>query len=187
MSPQVAESYLTRLSRMAAAEEGLEGLPYALTSPSPNIARAYYFNGQESYHESPESVLQNTGADVERGSHAVCIIENIQPDWIEAIGPAWNLDPNFFLNHAKNPPKEALWNHLFRDNPRDFDMESRKDEHYNSIDGVFEYNDWETTKEKDLIPITSLMKRHCWQGARPYPLSSNTRISYYRINRGLCK
>jgi hypothetical protein len=187
LSLQVAENYLTRLSRQAAAEKGLEWLPNALTSSSPINTQAYYFNGQGSYHKTPESVIQTAGADIHERPHAVCVIENIGPDWIETLGSAWDLDPDFFLNHARNPQKEGLWNHVFGVRPKDFDMERQENEPYCSIDGVFEYNDWETTQGKRLLSVHTLMKRHCWEGPKPYPLSSNTRISYYRINRGFCK
>ncbi|KAK0346641.1 hypothetical protein LTR59_002566 [Friedmanniomyces endolithicus] len=40
---------------------------------------------------------------------AVCVIENITPNWIEALGTAWDIDPEFFVGHASNPREEDLW------------------------------------------------------------------------------
>jgi hypothetical protein len=177
------EIYLDRLSRQAKNEEGLEWLADALTSPSTDKARAYYFNGYGSYYQNPESLIDK--ANSERG-YAVCVIENIGPYWIKRLGSTWDLDPDFFLNHARNPPEENIWNNLFH-GPRDLNI--GYDEHLSCsvMDGVFEYDDWETAEGAKLWSAPNFMRRHCWEGPKPYPLSSNTRISYCRTSMGFCK
>ncbi|KAK0820602.1 hypothetical protein LTR75_001480 [Friedmanniomyces endolithicus] len=61
---------------------------------------------------------------------AVCVIENITPNWMEALGTAWDIDPEFFVGHASNrreedhwtPQTEHIWSHRtsVRPQPRPF-------------------------------------------------------------------
>lgn len=39
----------------------------------------------------------------------LCIIENITPSWIAALGSAWDLPGEFFVGHAANTEKPKFW------------------------------------------------------------------------------
>ena len=182
-SQQIDKEYINALSKLAAAEKGLEWFHPTLSSTSASNTRAYYFYGQRYYPQSPEEIIELET----RGSRGVFVIENIGPSWIQTLGSAWNLEPGFFLNHARNPPRGREWDNIF--NTRSYrSVEDQKLGQYSSLDGVFEYGDWETTTEEDkLLSNHNLMKRQFWKGPEPYPLSSNTRISYYRVKWNTCK
>jgi hypothetical protein len=68
------------------------------------------------------------------GRYTVCIVENIAPEHIEALGSAWDLDPAFFVQYASDRQREHLWmpDVLRGDRPRT----DRKP--YDHIDGNFE-------------------------------------------------
>ncbi|KAK0264891.1 hypothetical protein B0A54_07572 [Friedmanniomyces endolithicus] len=57
---------------------------------------------------SPEALVA-IADDVHQQRVAVCVIENITPGWIEVLGTAWDIDPDFFVGHAFNPREEDHW------------------------------------------------------------------------------
>ena len=182
--------YNERLANLSANVEGLESLPLVLSKDFAGGTRAYYFNGKGSYADSPNSVLNkalyDAGTEERRANIAVCVIENISAPWIQVIGEAWHLVPEFFLDHAKNPSKENLWDNVFNRNRDPLQSPLSADSNRVHITGVFGYPDWQFKKGRQLNSSPNVMGRHCWDGPKPYPVSSNTRISYYRVTPTLC-
>jgi hypothetical protein len=78
-------------------------LPNALSDPEPHrLPRVYYKSERtELFANGVEDLLKE--AEKDREQHRVCIIEDIRPYWIEHLGQKWNLDPQFFIDHARNP------------------------------------------------------------------------------------
>lgn len=195
----MAVGYNQRLSDLSATVEGLEWLPSALNTKFADRGRAYYSSGartsfstnQGSRIYSPESVVEralyDAGAQDRVARAAVCVIEDINPRWIQVIGEAWQIPLDFFLNHAKNPSRNNIWNNIF-DRDRDpMQAVTTTNSDRAHIDGVFGYPDWKMREGRSLDSGTNFMRRHCWDGPDPYPVSSNTRISYYRVSPVLCR
>lgn len=182
--------YNKRLANLSANVEGLETLSVVLSKDSLSRTRAYYFNGKGSYADSPNSIIEKALCDAGTGERstrlAVCVIENISAPWIQVIGEAWQLNLEFFLDHAKNPAKENLWDNVFNRDRDPLRSQLPTDSSRVHITGVFGNPDWQLNKRRQLDSSPNAMRRHCWDGPKPYPLSSNTRISYYRVTPSLC-
>ncbi|KAG8530656.1 uncharacterized protein KY384_004011 [Bacidia gigantensis] len=147
--------------------------------------RAYYSNSDGAYVFSAQTIidkaLQDDSTDQRQRRPAVCVIENISPQWTQVIGEAWNIAPDFFLAHANNPSKENLWNNLFNHVPDEMHSPTAENPSSVHITGVFEYPYWHIRKGRRLESSPGHFRRHCWEGPDPYPVASNTRISYSRF------
>ena len=110
----------------------------------------------------------------------VCIIENISPNWIEALGVSWDIDPHFFVDHAENPTKEDFWSAKLVDL-----WQKKTRRRYCSLNGTFEYHGRELRRSNDVHASLNFFHRHIFKTGG-YPPQANTRISYYRVNRRLC-
>ena len=117
---------------------------------------------------------------------AVCVIENINPDYIDVLGSAWDIDPEFFARHAFNPELDNFWIsqmldalYLTDDWPR-----------WGHLDGIFEYHGLKLNDQKAHSTFPNTLHRTCvstTQDRADVGVSSNTRISSYRVGEGLCK
>lgn len=176
----VEKSYLSRVqdwlsSSSVGSAAFNERFVELLRQPDKHKTRVLYTNaGLESQVRTPSDLVACSAKDQNSGREAICVIENISPSFIEELGSAWDLDPEFFIGHAKNPNPEELW---ARYHPGEYDMRE-----YRHLDGVFEYHGVRGQKSFDSLP--NYFPRHCFEKA-PYPVQSNTRISYYRVHRGL--
>ncbi|KAK5741728.1 hypothetical protein LTR17_003719 [Elasticomyces elasticus] len=63
----------------------------------------------------PDELIQSALLDEQRGAKTICVIENILPSAIELLGKAWDLEPAFFVEHARNPPQDAHWTPQWED------------------------------------------------------------------------
>ena len=124
---------------------------------------------------TPGELVDLAANDLKSGSEAICVIENISPICIEVLGSKWDLDPDFFVRHVKNPDQEHLWWHYYDE-----------DRHrpYHHLHGNFEYHDMRGQERLDSSP--NYILRHCYENP-PYPVQSNTHISYCRVNKYLCE
>jgi hypothetical protein len=127
-------------------------------------------------------------------SETICIIENISPQYIEGVGSAWDISPAFFVEHARNPLGENLW--LPKDPEElmgtwDPYAESRcfnENRRVWHIDGNFEYHGLNVQDNTNLNSAPNYFTRYCfqstWGGVET--ITSNTRISYCRVNKRFC-
>lgn len=158
----------------------LTGRPVEKSYSSPvqiNKTKFFYTNGKINPQiNTPSDLVAFSADDQASGREAICVIENISSGSIEPLRLAWDLDPGFFIGHANNP------------NPQDFwaihSTEYGTRSEYRHLIGVFEYHGVRGQKGLDSSP--NYIPRHCIEEP-PYPVQSNTRISYYRVRRGLCK
>ena len=124
---------------------------------------------------TPSDIVAFSAEDRESGRAAFCVIENISPSWIEELGSSWNLDPEFFVGHVTNPNTQDL----SANHPAEYEVRD-----YRHLDGIFKYH--KLRGQSDLHSLPNYFPRHCYE-EQPHPVQSNTRISYYRVNQGLCK
>jgi hypothetical protein len=179
----VEKSYASRVQdllssslRSAASADRVVDLVELLRQPDKSRTKIFYTNRELHPQDGTPSDLVAFSADDQKSrTEAICVIENISPGFIEELGSAWNLDPEFFIGHAENPNPEDLWVNHFAE----YDV--RK---YRHLDGVFEYHGMRGQKGLDSSP--NYFTRHCFE-ERTYPVQSNTRISYYRVRQGLCE
>jgi hypothetical protein len=180
------ESYLSRVRDLAFAS-GFEDVVAALSKPGKNNTKAYLVTEDGSSARTltistPAQIITAVTEDHFNLRDAICIVENISPEHIEVLGSAWDIDPRFFVEHAVNPRREHLWV------PRRFESVTNKQK-FSCVDGIFEYHGLNVRSDKELNSLPNHFERHCfrstWEGVET--ITSNTRISYYRVERSLCK
>lgn len=147
---------------------------------------------------SSAALIDRSEIQMKNDELAICIIEDITTEYVQAIGQAWNMEPEFFIAHATNPKIERIWAGKpwdWSENTSQEWSQGKRDEHFlgdcfDHLDGVFEYHN---TKEDldclDLKPFnisSNLISRHCIKVGK-WPIQSNTRISYCRPHPMLCK
>ena len=179
------ETYLSRVSDLAESQ-GHDDIVASLTKPDAGSTQAYYINHHQRLQViEPELVATLGDYNARKGAYTVCVVENIGPRFIEALGSAWNLDPTFFVQHATNREREHLWmpDVFTGDRPRS-EMKP-----YDCIDGILEYHGISVRAEAELNSSPNHFPRHClrstWDDVET--VISNTRISYYRVHSELCE
>jgi hypothetical protein len=180
-------SYNQRLADLATKREGLEWFPGALLENKSSHTRAQLIhNGKASRFLEPDkliSVVKNS-----EETPMICVIERIDPLWIQTFGDAWNLDPDFFLDHAMPPvgnPQnpDDVWSSIMSVLVPGT-VAHNKSEH---IMGVFEYPDFDGTVDTGSMFVHNFFRRQFWRPKDEHiPMSSNTTISYTRVSPSLC-
>ena len=102
------------------------------------------------------------------------------------LGPGLSLDPCFFANHSQHADKERFWKqstHWSWNSQSDIGIAASSQ--FAHIDGMFEYHDLERGTS-ELTSNPNIFPRDCFK-QDSYPIQSNTRISYCRVNSYLCK
>lgn len=180
----VSKTYVSKMHDLAPSAKYREGLVKALSGSDAKTTKVFYTNLRSEPHiNTPSNLIACALADYESDTSSVCMIENISPEYVKALGSAWNLDPEFFAGHATNPRQEDLWTRWKAPSNPDAVYSSRQYEH---LDGVFEYPDIGLPPDESLNSLPNHFHRHCFRKP-PYGVQSNTRISYYRIHRLFCK
>ncbi|KAK0276701.1 hypothetical protein LTR35_002842 [Friedmanniomyces endolithicus] len=148
------------------------------------------------YHSSTELINTSIASpeelfafadDIHQQRLAVCVIENITPNWIEALGTAWDIDPEFFVGHASNPREEDhrtpqtehIWSHRssVRPQPRPF---------YNLM-GTYTHHKapfWRGPPYLWSLYEGAYFPRPSGERDR-YSFQSRTRLSYMRVHASL--
>lgn len=177
------KSYISRLQDLlsssissTASAQGSVDLVDLLRQPDTSRTKLSYTNSKlKPRIGTPSDIVALSAEDLKTGGEAFCVVENISRSCIEELGSAWDLDPVFFVSHVTNPNVEDLWaNHSV-------EYEVRK---YRHLDGVFEYHGLK--EQEGLHSLPNYFPRHCYEHS-PRSTQSSTRISYYRVNQGLCK
>jgi hypothetical protein len=130
--------------------------------------------------KDPLDIIKRSTVAVEARILSICIVENISSDLIDSLGTAWDLDATFFIEHATNPEMAELWKK--KDAPATYQEAKR----YSHLDGIFEYHDLETSPQETLSSYPNVFPRRCFKHST-WPIQSNSRISYCRVNPWLCK
>lgn len=147
-----------------------------LRQPDIDKPKIYYTSNGKSCPrvETCSDLVALSADDQASETEAICVIENISPGFIEEIGSAWDLDPEFFIGHAKNPNPEDLWV------KQSTAYDTRN---YRHLLGAFEYHG--LRGQKGLNSSPNYFPRRCFEHP-PYSVQSNTFISYYRVRPDLC-
>ena len=183
---QDIETYLCRVHDLALAW-GRDVVVESLSKPDATSTKSFYINHAQQFSSNDPVQIIATASELggmTRQSTTVCIIENIAPKHIGALGSAWDLDPAFFVHHASNPRRERLWMpHIFKGPP------DPTDDPYDHIDGNFEYFGLCVQSDAELNSSPNYFPRRCFRKTwdEVETVNSNTRISYYRVHTGLCE
>ena len=182
-------SYVAQIQSRVAEEDNIKWALDPLEGSNPGNTKVFYTDmTSEIAVNGPESVIERAKIGEDAQKWSVCVIENISPEYIEALGSAWDLDIEFFIAHASNPKKEHLWDnrrYTWDWNPSSEPETKRSD--YGHLDGIYEYFDIDDVNiEKTIHSSVNFIQRHCYKDSK-YPAQSTTRISYYRVNRWLCE
>jgi hypothetical protein len=141
------------------------------------MPRAYFFTSITGVHlNTPEAVID---AVADRGGwrNALVIVEDIDSSWESALQDAWSLDSAFFRRHKDNPTASDLWQDIMVER-QSVDFSDQDCEVH--IQGVFEYPAWKLKDREAFRPND--FSRRCWKPPEPYPISSNTKISYLLVD-----
>ena len=183
---QDRDNYLSQVRDIANLYE-LEDVVTALSYSGANNAKTYLVTEAESSAQTtsidgPAQVLKAVTQNLSQSRETICIVENVSPEYINVLGSAWDIDPAFFVTHAVNPRREHLWN------SKDFEPNT-KEGRFSCIDGNFEYHGLSISSDGELNSQPNHLNRHCyrstWEGVET--ITSNTRISYYRVKKWFCK
>ena len=182
------EGYVSRLLKLVSASEELTWLHESFANPPSTHPKIFYKpRGQQFQNLALQDLILQTQECQKSNTKAVCVIENISPAYIEALGNEWSIDPRFFIGHARNPQQKCLWQeiHEWGWEPSS-DAKQIASSTYTHLHGIFEYHGTTTKDPSQRNSTPNLFQRHCYQKP-PYPVESNTVISYYRVNKSLCE
>ena len=181
-----SESYIDRVKKVSIARGCLENISEALVPHTPNPI-ATWLNGTTQETNDVLKILALAKGDGTEPGKAVCIVEDISWEWINAMGTAWGIEPHFFAEYGINPKDDNAWKHLFPDDRR-LGAAQGPSKCYH-VDGVFEHHHLAgdpTALDRLRKGLRrSLYRRRCWADPS-YSPSSNTRFSYCRVNANLC-
>lgn len=168
----------------AVLENAPTGLASSFSAPVLSSTRIHYIGSEQYRHidldpaNPTEKLLEQAERDDEQHHLAVCIVENISPAHIGAVGPAWNINPSFFTNHACDLDHDEFYNRV--NFPVDF-FDSSRCFH---VDGMFMY-----PVEKHHVSTNiwrpNVFPRHSHR-LGPDWVRVGTRISYCRVRPLLC-
>lgn len=155
--------------------------------------RVFYLGMESPNAHDASIILKQHQADASAGRRSICVIENISPAWIARLGLAWNIDKDFFLQHASNPGGDGLWESVMGRHAREQAWitstigTSRRNsgvpmgrKHY-FIEGILQHanqHNWKYGGSR-VQRRFHFDQQHGWQ--------ANTRISYYRVSAHSCK
>ncbi|KAL8668580.1 MAG: hypothetical protein Q9168_006796 [Polycauliona sp. 1 TL-2023] len=141
---------------------------------------------QEQPINSPQALIKQINHDSAAKRDAVCVIENVSSLYIEPLITNRIISPVFMRDHEEaHAGKTDFWtlHHPWRWTP-----ESSIDVFASSraahVDGMFEYHGM-SCNASNLTSSPNHVPRECFQES-PWPIQSNTRISYYRSHDFLC-
>ena len=189
------ETYLSRVHDLAFSW-GLEDVVESLSKPDTTGTKAFYINYAQRLTISTPAQITAAASELggNTGRYTVCIVENIAPEHIEALGSAWDLEPAFFVQYASNRQREHLWiTNVFEDyqlmaNASGYQLRTNR-KPYDHIDGNFEYHGICVQSDAELNSAPNYFARHCFRKTwdEVETVNSNTRISYYRVHGELCE
>jgi hypothetical protein len=183
------EAYLAKIQGLISDASDMERPFERPDRPRDQNTKVFYTDMTSEFQISnPSDLITHSAAISEAEKYSICVIENISSEYVEALGSAWDIDPAFFVAHATNPNKEELWNtqrYVWEWSPPS-DPEADCSTHYGHLDGIYEYHDLELAPGEAMNSSPNFIRRHCFKDSL-YPIQSNTRISYYRVNHSLCQ
>lgn len=153
--------------------------------PSPRVTpRVLYVRDEKrvNHLSTPSDVIAAAQQDTKDERSIAFIIEDINGEWIAALGSTWDIDPPFFSTHVENTEGySSLWEAVTK---------SRHHRKVASRDPMktvagWDYIDGILPHLVNRRPL-SLAKRRTGHD-KSYGNQVNTRISYYRVSKRFCK
>lgn len=170
------QTYLSNLGNSVPDDHPLHDL---LKCSSLAKQRVCYLVDGSSYKEPQDPQTLCSWIKGNRERFAVCLVENICPEWIASLGVEWGLDPTFFIEHAARCTGKPLWSNVMLPDVHVTDQHSVARRHW-YIEGVL--SNLSTNK-----PYERRMQRGMQLDELRYGLQATTRISYYRVHHRLCE
>ena len=139
--------------------------------------KAFYSTLSGKIDPGQSEIIKQANRDHADRCESICVIENINREWIAVLGPEWNIAPSFFASHAENPQGPVLWEAMFnQDATRHFREGNRSVMHY--IEGVVPH-----LRDRS----STLLSHRRSQQHRKFGVYANIKTSYYRVSETLCK
>ena len=136
------------------------------------------------------ALLTQAKSDATLKQSAACVIENISPEYIAALGVAWNIPRDFFIHHAANPDGDQLWEAVMSGHARNRVLEQSSSQ----VDLVLPQ---QTSTSYDHYHIEGVLSHIVKPGHSRFrrrlhhdPHSgwqTSTKISYCRISKSFCR
>lgn len=135
---------------------------------------------QGSLPKSAEESLVSVWKEASNGRQGVCVIENASPAVVALLRDVWNLEEEFFVEHATNSDASELWQPLWRQSKI---LSQAK---WQTLEGIYEYHGMTLSIDAMKFHNTSYCERHLFQNGH-WPVNSTTRMSYIRVLPSLCR
>ncbi|CAK3909492.1 Magnesium transport, transmembrane region [Lecanosticta acicola] len=136
------------------------------------------------------AVLRQHEEDEATGRRSICVVENISPEWVGTLGVAWNIEQDFFLQHAFNSNTGGdLWNAVMGPQAREeawissvvwvglsrrgSDVQIGRQHYF--IEGMLRHTGRDYTS-------SNRIQRLSQHGGEKYGEQINTKISYCRVS-----
>ena len=141
--------------------------------------------GQEQPTNSPQALIKQIKNDIANQRYAICVIENISSLYTEPLIANQIFSSQFVQDHEAHEARTKFWtvHHPWRWSS-DLSIDQFASSRAAHIDGMFEYHGLNCNTSY-LQSSPNYVKRDCFE-ERPWPIQSNTRISYYRSAPSLC-
>lgn len=178
-----------------------KGLDGAIENPDAETRAFLYDTKQRNLQLSDVSSLAHQKITIQlkedqnQGDNTILVVENINLDWIVALGTTLNIDATFFCQHGQNPVGWSPWQSVFGNS-----MASQKkptqypsageapSTTFHHIDGVVRFGQGRSKEEGPhlhTIENPNFFHRRLKFDVE-YGWQANTRISYCQINKNLC-
>jgi hypothetical protein len=189
LSNNTGRSYVEEILKLVSSFGGPQDLVEAFANRSVVYTKVYYKSTDRREYpiDSVNDLFRQAEKDLKDKKRAVCVVENVSPAYIEALGNKWNLDHDFFIGHGTNTQEDKLWDRKYewKWDPQS-NIEEMASSKYGHLYGIFEYHDWKKGHASELTSRPNAFRRHCFEQDGG-PIQSNSNISYYRVNEMLCE
>ena len=167
-------SYVDRISDCVGKNHEIQRvLAGEVTGP----VKAFYSTFRGKIDLGPSEILKHAHRDHADRRESICVIENINREWIAALGPEWNIAPAFFTSHAENPQGPVLWEAMFnQEATRHFREADKSPMQY--IEGVVPH-----LREGSSTLLGHRRSHH----HHKFGMYANIKTSYYRVSETFCK
>lgn len=188
-----------RTFRESLSSNGLEG---AIENPEAETRAFLYDTKQRTFRLSDVSSLAHrkitiqSESEQDKGDDTILVVENINLDWIVALGTTLNIEATFFCQHGQNPVGWSPWQSVFggcdsmtgQKRPTQYSADEASSTTFHHIDGVVRFGKKgpkEDGPHLHTIENPNFFHRRLKFDVE-YGWQANTRISYCQIRKNLC-